>query len=294
MTHADHPTVSVIIPVKNEGLLIRKTIDSLLNAKTNISYEVIVVDNDSEDGCCDFLTSHNHEQIISLREKETGIAKARNTGAKRAKGDFIIFCDGHLLFEDEWIERLIEPIQRGMADATNPCIVDAENPTQMGFGFTWGENLTIRWNPGLPMPFPSAFLAGGCLAIRREVFHKVDGFDRHFRGWGYDDQEISLKLWLFGFRCLIQPKVKIHHFFRKSSPPYLLAVDDIYFNFLRMAYLHFKEERIDKCKKLIKQADADKIERNVLASNVLEVRKRYQSLRKYDDDWFIHRFRIPF
>lgn len=294
MTDTNDPLVSVIIPVKNEGGWIQKTIDSLWNVKTTIPFEVIVVDNGSDDGCCDFLSSWNKGRLMLLKERENGIAKARNAGARVAKGDYFIFCDGHLLFEDCWMEQLIEPLQTGVAEAVNPCIADVNNPSRMGFGYTWGKDLTIRWNAGLPKPFPSPFLAGGCLAIRRDVFVQVDGFDRQFRGWGYDDQEISLKLWLFGYRCFVQPKVKVFHFFRNSSPPYPFSVKDIYYNFLRMAYLHFHQKRIAKCKELVKRVDINEIEQNVLESDALEVRKKYQLLRTYDDDWFMQRFCIPF
>ncbi len=284
----------MIIPVKNEGLWIRKTLDSLLHAKTTLPFEVIVVDNGSEDGCCDFLSSNSHDQIQLAREKERGISKARNTGARLAQGDYLIFCDAHLVFEDNWMDRLIEPLQQGIADAINPCIADVQNPNRMGFGYTWGENLSIQWNAGLPMPFPSPFLAGGCLAIPREVFNHVEGFDDQFRGWGYEDQEMSLKLWLWGYKCWIQPKVKILHFFRTSSPPYPYLSEEIDYNLLRMSYLHFKEERIEKCRELLNSATPKTIEQKVLQSGVLEMRNKYKALRKYDDDWFMDQFGIPF
>ena len=129
----------MIIPVKNEGLWIRKTLDSLLHAKTTLPFEVIVVDNGSEDGCCDFLSSNSHDQIQLACEKERGISKARNTGARLAQGDYLIFCDAHLVFEDNWMDHLIEPLQQGIADAINPCIADVQNPNRMGFGYTWGK-----------------------------------------------------------------------------------------------------------------------------------------------------------
>lgn len=290
----EKPLVSIIISVKNEGSWLRKTVNSLFQVKTTLPFEVIVVDNHSDDGCCDFLSSCNNPQLMLRTEKKIGIANARNAGASMAKGDYLIFCDAHLIFEDNWIEELIAPIQQGQAAATNPCIVDVQNPKRMGFGYTWGENLTIRWNPGQPFPFPSPFLAGGCLAISSEVFAKISGFDPCFQGWGYDDQEISLKLWLFGYQCLIQPKVKIRHYFRNSPPPYPVRIENLYFNLLRMAYLHFKEERIDQCKTLIKNTDLNKLEQRVFASNVWETRMKYQLLRKYDDDWFMQKFNIPF
>ncbi|HAJ4019679.1 TPA: glycosyltransferase [Escherichia coli] len=48
----NNPMVSVIFPVKNEGINVKNTLDSLQKMKTDINYEVIVVDDASEDGCC--------------------------------------------------------------------------------------------------------------------------------------------------------------------------------------------------------------------------------------------------
>lgn len=288
------PLISLIFIVKNEGTFIYNTVQSALSVQSSYPFEIILVDDGSTDGCCDFVRSEKRKSIRLLRGNDFGIAKARNLGALHARGEYFIFCDGHLVFEDHWMEKLIEPIQKGIADATNPCIADAENPLKLGFGYSWSKNLEIKWNPGLPMLFPSSHLAGGCLAISRKTFYAINGFDAKLKTWGYDDQELSLKLWLFGYRCYIQPKVKILHYFRRSAPPYKLRRDEIHFNFLRMAFLHFNDHRIDKCKQLIHNSNVEEIESQVLSSGALELRNQYFQQRKYDDDWYMKKFNIPF
>lgn len=294
MINKKKPVVSLIFPVKNEGKHIQNTIQSAIQIKTEVSFETIIVDDASEDGSCDFCSSLSTQNIHLIRTNGVGLARAKNLGAQCATGDFFIFCDGHLYFEDFWIDHLLDPIQRGVADATNPCIADADFPNHRGYGMTWGKDLNVQWNPGLSIAFPSPLLAGGCFAISKQVFFQVGGFDQGFRVWGYDDQEISLKLWLFGFKCYVQPKVKILHIFRRTSPPYLLTPDDINTNLLRMAYSHFNQKRINQCKKLIKNSDPNHIEKLVLKSGVLEQREKYLSRRKYNDDWFMKTFHIPF
>ncbi|WAA13132.1 glycosyltransferase family 2 protein [Fervidibacillus halotolerans] len=287
--------VSIIIPVKNEGIHIQNTIQSLFESKTRYPFEVIVVDDHSTDGCCDFLRKNKDERIHVLFTDNVGVAMARNIGAERAKGKFVIFCDAHLFFEPYWIDRLLYPIEKKLADATNPGIANAKNPQAIGYGYTWNENLEVKWNGPKRKMFESPLLAAGCLAMKKSTFDDIGGFDRGFRVWGRNDDEISLKLWLFGYRCAVIPHVKIQHVFRKGSEvPFHFTWDDVYYNFMRMAYSHFNEKRIEKCKKQIKHSNPDQIIRELLKSDVLEQRKRYFEKRTYDDDWFMNKFGIPF
>ncbi|XEC93651.1 hypothetical protein AB6A23_20155 [Paenibacillus tarimensis] len=63
---------------------------------------------------------------------------------------------------------------------------------------------------------------------------------------------------------------------------------------MRMAYSHFTPERIDKCKTLIRYADADRILTDLLDSDAEEQRRVYLKRRIYSYDWFMEKFGIPF
>lgn len=288
------PLVSLIIPVKNEGGHIQNTIKSVFQVKTNCSFEIIVVDDGSTDGCCDFLIPYvNPKSVKLIKSKGVGLARAKNIGAQNSLGQYLIFCDGHLFFEDFWMEGLLQPIQDGLADGTTPGIADTNTPYHSGYGQTLNEKLGVVWHVNKTNLFPTAVLPGGCYAVSRNVFFDIGGFDNGFQVWGYEDTEISIKMWLFGYTCYVQPRVKVLHVFRKSHP-YQVNAEHVFFNMLRMAYSHFKEERINKCRKLIGRYYLPQIEASVLASGVIEQRKRYFSYRKYDDDWYIKKFSIPF
>lgn len=285
--------VSIIIPVKNEGMHIQNTIKSIFHVKTNYPYEIIVVDDASNDGCCDFLIPHiGSTQIKLIRSKGVGAAQARNIGAQHSVGEFLIFCDAHVFFEDYWIDKLLNPIEKGFADGTTPGIANVPTPNTPGYGQTLNQYLGVVWHMEKTIFFPTAVLPAGCYAVSRDVFFDIGGFDTGFRVWGFEDVEISIKMWLFGYTCYVQPTVKILHVFRKSTP-YELDVNHVHFNMLRMAYSHFNEMRIEKCKNLIRN-NLNEIEADVLSKGVLEQRKRYIARRKYNDDWFMKEFSIPF
>lgn len=289
------PLVTLIIPVKNEGVHIQNTIESALNTKTDCDFEIIVVDDDSQDGCCSFLDDYENERIKKIKTEGLGAANARNAGAKLAKGDIFIFCDAHLFFEDYWIEKLIEPIQKGIADATNPGIGDVNNPSNIGYGYTWNERLEPKWNRNdKQAPYPSPLLAGGCLAISRTAFEDIGGFENGFKVWGREDEEISLKLWLFGYTCYIVPTVTILHVFRPTAPPFELRWEHVNYNLLRMALLHFNYERIFRTAKLIKYNLKTPLFANLLKTDVIEKRMLFEQKRQHDDNWYMEKFNIPF
>lgn len=286
------PYVSVIIPVKNEGSLLKNTIESLIAVNTTTSFEIIVVDDGSNDNCCEFLI--NKEFIKLTTTPGVGSAQARNKGVEIALGKYLVFCDAHLSFEDNWMENLLEPLINGEADAVNPGIADSVHIDNIGYGYTWDHKLAPKWNVEKLEPFYTPLLAGGCLAVSREVFNDVGGFEKNFKVWGKEDEEFSLKLWLFGYRCMVQPNIKILHFFRPDNPPFQITWEDLNWNFLRLAYSHFSQERINKCKSLIKYSDPIRIEEELLASGIMEQRNHYMKRRKFDDNWFMEKFEVPF
>jgi GT2 family glycosyltransferase len=132
------------------------------------------------------------------------------------------------------------------------------------------------------------------LAISRNVFEDIGGFETGFRVWGRDDEEISLKLWLFGYKCFIVPEVTALHVFRPTAPPFELNWSHINYNLLRMTYLHFNYDRIYKSTKLIKFELKTVVLADLLQSDILEKRAMYEKKKKYDDTWFMEKFNIPY
>ncbi|MBA4536424.1 glycosyltransferase [Bacillus aquiflavi] len=293
MTHKK-PQVSIIFPAKNEGENVQSTLDSLFNTKTNIKFETIIVDDGSTDGCCDFLKNNPWKNQVKLvRTTGVGAANARNSGSNIAEGEYLIFCDAHLNFENWWIDRLLQPILTGKTDVVSPAIASITEPDKVGYGMSLNHLLKVYWNKKRSNLFETAVLPGGCLLIPKKVFNDVGGFESGFKTWGHEDVELSIKLWLFGYRCTIQPNVKVFHLFRKSHP-YHVSNDDIYYNLLRLAYSHFNQMRIQKCKKLIKQTNPLKIEKLVIQDGVKLQRQLYFEKRKFDDNWYFNKFNIPF
>jgi glycosyltransferase involved in cell wall biosynthesis len=288
------PQVSIVFPVRNEGTNVKMTLDSLFKVKTNIDFEVIIVNDGSEDNCCEFIKSYPYKKHISLiNTKNAGPSNARNLGASKSIYPYIAFCDAHMTFEDFWMDKLIFHLEANHTDAICPAIGSLEHTNFIGYGQSLSPNLKIKWNPRKRSLFETAILPGAAILLPKKVFDDIGGFEEGFISWGHEDVELSIKLWLFGYRCHCEPSVKLLHLFRKTHP-YKVEYEGVYYNLLTMAYLHFDESRISKTKKLIIHSPPSKIEKRVLNDLSYKKRKKYVDKRKIQAEEFFRKFNINF
>lgn len=91
------PRVSVILPTYNRANLIQRAIDSVLT-QTFDDFELIVVDDASEDETPDIVQSIEDDRLTFIRHEENKYGRAWNTGIEHASGEYISFIDD----DDEW------------------------------------------------------------------------------------------------------------------------------------------------------------------------------------------------
>jgi glycosyltransferase involved in cell wall biosynthesis len=290
---------SIIIPVKNEGRQnVQMTIDSILGTNPGIPFEIVVVDDNSGDGGCDFLRSGNegyYKNIVLIESPGLGSAGARNLGAGVSRGEIVVFCDAHVTVPPEWLEAFNEGFAMDTVDGISPAIASMSDPGAVGYGQTWNSRLECKWLNEAPAGLTqSPLLPGGCMAFRKKAFINVGGFDRGFLIWGHEDEEISFKMWLFGHPLYVEPRIKVLHLFRPAHP-YKVTTTHVSYNFLRMACSHLGEERLAKAFALQKeQPGFESILSSVCLSNVWEQRRDYIKRRSKNDGWFMRRFGINF
>lgn len=92
--------ISIIIPIYNVAKFLPKCLDSVL-AQTYANLEIILVDDGSTDECNKICKTYakKDQRIKLIRQKNSGLSAARNTGIKNANGKYIGFVDS-----DDWIE----------------------------------------------------------------------------------------------------------------------------------------------------------------------------------------------
>lgn len=99
--------VSVIIPVHNGAESLARALDSVINQKTSIDYEVLIVNDASTDNTQNIIDDYcdQYDNFIGIKNKENiGVNESRNRAINKSKGDYIAFLDA----DDSWAFTKIE------------------------------------------------------------------------------------------------------------------------------------------------------------------------------------------
>lgn len=104
----DKVLVSVIIPVYNSKDYLETCLDSL-NKQTFTDFEAIVVDDGSSDGSSEICKRYcnAHKSFVYIRQDNSGVSVARNTGLVAAKGKYIVFMDSDDRIQENYLEFLV-------------------------------------------------------------------------------------------------------------------------------------------------------------------------------------------
>lgn len=285
--------VSIIIVSKNEGHNLKQTIDHIILHKTSIPYEIIVVDDGSEDHSVNVLETGDYKNVRTIHTEGIRPSRAKNLGAKASVGKLLVLLDAHVIPQKNWLDGLAARFGSMEVYAVAPAL-GAFNPSHPDvYGVALDQKMQPYWITKPVGEFsPAPFAGAGCLAIRKETYFAVDGFDNGFKGIGYSDIDFCFRLWTSGFNVYLDPAVRIIHKFRKSKPCKVVP-QNITYNFLRLALKNFKEGRITRVIDTAKDVPGfGSIFVDVLCSDVWEQRLALRSKRKYDDDWFFNRFSL--
>ena len=161
--------ISVILPVLDARRWVEEQLRALAAQKCDEPWEVVVADNGSTDGSLEFVRAwceaHEGFRIVDA-SASPGAPATRNAGVRQSSGELLAFCDADDVVHAGWLQAMVDALEH--ADVVAGV-----------FDF-W----SLNWIPPTPaMPAANrqlGFLPAGLganLAIRRETFEEVDGFN---------------------------------------------------------------------------------------------------------------------
>ena len=211
--------ISVIITSHNESTDLEVTA-TLAACGSVRPCEVIVVDDCSDEKYAvgDRLDKIERVRVIKT-PRQLGVAASRNYGAGVAKGDIIVFLDSHMRMPDWWLEAIIEAVNRNpSAVMCAACTAfDYLNGSEFfGSGATFDPNAVGLEPSWLDADFngPTSVcpcIIGACYIIPRPVWRSLRGFNTNFIGWGQDEQDLSIRAWMFGFEVRRISRLVVSH-----------------------------------------------------------------------------------
>lgn len=108
--------ITIIIPVYNVELYIKKCLESILNQSYQ-NLEIILVNDGTEDKSMEVIIQYqNDERLKIIEQKNMGLSAARNTGLKYATGEYIMFVDSDDWLELDCIEKCINEVKKTGAE----------------------------------------------------------------------------------------------------------------------------------------------------------------------------------
>ena len=107
--------VSIIVPAYNEGVRIKKCLNSLINQSYK-NIEIIVINDGSTDNTLDILKSYDDNRLVILTQKNKGQGAARNLGIKKASGDYLMFVDADDYVDKDIVKKLLNVIKDNNSD----------------------------------------------------------------------------------------------------------------------------------------------------------------------------------
>ena len=219
LLRTEQPLVSIIIPVYNQLAYTAACLESISSIRTGVDYEVIVVDDASSDGTQDWLRDCQGIRVFRNRGNQ-GFIGTCNRGAREAKGQYLVFLNNDTRVTDGWLDALLGTFEaRPDAGIVGARLIFGDGSLQEAGGIVFrdasGWNFGRGDDPDRPIyGFVSEadYVSGACLAIARDRFASLGGFDAHYAPAYYEDTDLCFKVRHAGLAVVYQPAATVIHF----------------------------------------------------------------------------------
>lgn len=242
---------SVVILTFNSLELNKRCIESVLG-QLGVDDEIVVVDNGSQDETPEYLKTLTDKRIkIFLNKTNLGFAAGCNQGARESSGDVLVFLNNDTEVHSGWLSGLKEGLRKRGIGISGSKLVYPDGRIQHA-GIVISSDLIPRHIYRLSDPEASFVnkertfqsLTAASLAIRKDLFNKVGGFDEGYMN-GLEDIDLCHRVTALGFKILYCPasvathyesvaKDRFKHYFRNkerylSKWPQIISDEDKYY-----------------------------------------------------------------
>jgi glycosyltransferase involved in cell wall biosynthesis len=203
--------ISFIIPVYNRPDEIQELLQSFVELKTNLDYEIVIVEDGSQLDSKQVVEAFTSKLNIAYYYKEnSGPGDSRNFGMKQAKGNYFIILDSDCILPSNYLNEVIKSLKVDYVDCFGGP--DAAHPSfsylQKAINFAMTSFITtggIRGNKKSIDTFqPRSFNMG----ISKKAFEASKGFGRIHPG---EDPDLTIRLWGLGYKTKLIPDAYVFH-----------------------------------------------------------------------------------
>lgn len=215
---------TIVIPHRGNSLGLWATVHSceIDLEKIGRPYNYVIVTNGeplSIETKAVISTLRASNKLCSHLHYDEGVAPpyARQRGVEKADGDILFFFDNHCLVTPKYFERALLDFENPEIDCLHATTkfftadsVCYEYRMTLDYNF-WGESKNFAESH---KPYKIAMSGHGAMAVRRSVFNEVGGYGPEgvLDGYGGEEPMFDLKLWRYGKKVWIDPKLNHYHY----------------------------------------------------------------------------------
>jgi len=202
------PLVSVISCALNQGDWVRNTVPLIRSSLGDWPHEILIVDDQSTDGCCHGLPK---EVSVIRTPARYGVSASRRLAVRVAQGGVFLFTDPHCHYPGPALRDLVQCAVDKQAiclprTTSHPKVSRARN----GGVLTKSERgLKVSYALRAPAPWPA--LLGTIYAIQRPLYDHLGGWPELPGVWGYSEQALTLMAWFSGVPIHVDTRHVCNH-----------------------------------------------------------------------------------
>jgi glycosyltransferase involved in cell wall biosynthesis len=207
---------SIIICTCNRAKSLKRTLESIktMFIPRDLLWELVIVDNNSRDNTREIVEdfqTNSELNVVYVFEERKGLANARNSGIREAKGEIIAFTDDDCIVDKNWLFCISREFESDTSLSLIGGRVELYDPNDKPVSIrTFKERITFSSTGQL-----FSLITGCNMALHRKVFDALVGFDPAFgagtRLQAAEDSDFFYRVYKIGFRIVYSPEILVYH-----------------------------------------------------------------------------------